>query len=116
MRARRLPRILDLVPLTLLLAVAVGACATSTPGQPVDAEVVVADASTRDAAPVDAVPADAAPPDAVPCVPDPDGETCNGNDDDCDGTTDEGYAGVGEACEVTSPTGTWTCVVKRISK
>ncbi len=34
------------------------------------------------------------------CVPDPDGETCNGEDDDCDGSADEGYPGVGEVCSV----------------
>ena len=31
------------------------------------------------------------------CVPP--AELCNGSDDDCDGTTDEGFEGLGEACE-----------------
>ena len=71
------------------------ACASSTPGGQPDAEPV----GPADAA-VDAVPPDAGPPDAEPCIPDVDGETCNGEDDDCDGTTDEGFPGVGEDCSV----------------
>jgi hypothetical protein len=47
----------------------------------------------------DATPPDASP-DAAPdaCVPAPGGEVCNGVDDDCNGMTDEGFPGVGEAC------------------
>ena len=32
------------------------------------------------------------------CVPEVSDEVCNGADDDCDGTEDEGIAGLGEAC------------------
>ena len=67
------------------------ACSTGTPqgtGEH-DAAVEVPDASI-----------DGGPPDAIPCNPDPDGETCNGTDDDCDGTVDENFAGVGDPCEV----------------
>jgi hypothetical protein len=79
---------LGLASLTIF-TLALAACASSTPGGQPDAEPVD---------PVDASAPDAGPPDAEPCVPDPDGEQCNGNDDDCDGTTDEGFAGVGEPC------------------
>lgn len=67
----------------------IAACASSTPGGQPDAEPVQ---------PADAAVPDAGPPDAEPCIPDVDGETCNGEDDDCDNSTDEGFPGVGEAC------------------
>jgi hypothetical protein len=68
--------------------------------EPIDAEV--ADAPIPDAAGPDVYikPADAAPPDATPCVPDPDGEICDGVDNNCNGTTDEGFTGVGAECDV----------------
>ena len=74
-------------------ALALAACASSTPGGAPDAETgPPIDGPSHDAM------VDAAPPDA--CVGDPDGETCNGTDDDCDGEVDEGFAGVGEPCEL----------------
>jgi len=88
------------LPAALLVCLA--SCASSTPSgepdapppPPIDAPVF--DAEVHDAE-----------PDAEPCVPDPDGEVCNGEDDDCDGDTDEGYPGVGEPCQV----GVGACVV-----
>ncbi|MCA9674275.1 MAG: hypothetical protein H6708_27580 [Kofleriaceae bacterium] len=79
--------------LVLVAAAALAGCASSTPG---GGHV---DAAPPDGAVVDAQVPDATP-DAEPCIPDPDGETCNGNDDDCDNRIDEGYVGVGDACEV----------------
>jgi hypothetical protein len=56
--------------------------------------------------PVDAAESDGdLPPDA--CIPTPGGETCNGADDDCNGSTDEGFPGVGEPCQV----GVGACIV-----
>jgi len=78
----------------LVSAAFIAACASSSGGLPPDAEQV------PDAVVADASVPDASPPDAEPCFPDPDGETCNGEDDDCDDTTDEGYPGVGESCDV----------------
>jgi hypothetical protein len=71
---------------TLALLVAVAACASGSAGGPPDATAEV---------------------DAEPCYPDPDGEQCNGVDDNCDGRIDEGYPGVGEPCEV----GVGACLV-----
>jgi hypothetical protein len=76
-----------------------GACASSHPSGPGE-DAGAADAASIDAATLDAPALDAGPPDAIPCVPSPDGEVCNGNDDDCDGTTDENFVGVGIACDV----------------
>ncbi len=70
----------------------VAACASSN-------GVGTPDAGPADASAIDALAVDATP-DAEPCIPDPDGETCNGNDDDCDNRTDEGFIGVGDACDV----------------
>src|SRR5688500_8012849 len=95
MRSSRL-----VLPIVAFVALALAACASSTPGAPPDAtEGDPIDAPSFDAS------IDAAPPDA--CVGDPDGETCNGADDDCDTVTDEGFAGVGEECFV----GTGACRV-----
>jgi hypothetical protein len=72
---------------------AVAACATSSPAGDDDTS------ADDDGQEIDAGAPDATP-DAEPCVPAPDGEICNGEDDDCDDATDEGFAGVGEACDV----------------
>src|SRR5687768_8183548 len=67
----------------VLLVVAIAACGPSSPHEP------------------DAEPPDATPTiDATPCVIDPDGEQCNGWDDDCDNRIDEGFLGTGDPCEV----------------
>jgi hypothetical protein len=85
-----------------LVAASLAACASSNGTGAEDGAVT--DGNTADSA-VDATPPDA-PPDAPidapvdACVPDPDGETCNGENDDCDEGIDEGYPGVGEACSV----------------
>jgi hypothetical protein len=79
--------------LALALVAGAAGCASSTGGGAPDGGP--ADASGA----VDAFVPDATP-DAEPCIPDPDGETCNGSDDDCDNRTDEGFVGVGDACEV----------------
>ncbi len=77
----------------LFLATLVTACASSSGGE-------APDAAPADAHAADATVADAGPPDAEPCLPDPKGEICNGEDDDCNGTIDDGYPGVGEECSV----------------
>jgi hypothetical protein len=67
-----------------------------------DAAQPIPDAATPDASIPDASP-DAGPdsgPDATPCIPLPDGELCNGVDDDCDDEVDEGFPGVGAECDV----------------
>jgi len=59
------------------------------------------DAPIEDSARADAdEAADAATSDAAPCVPVSSGEVCNGLDDDCDGTADEGFPGLGTECDV----------------
>ncbi|MEZ4465251.1 MAG: putative metal-binding motif-containing protein [bacterium] len=107
-----------ILPLLLVLA---GAGCADEPGDPVrpdaarDAEVAAdmipvpdagpdvgpPDAQARDAGPV----RDAGPDAAPPCDPAP--EQCNGEDDDCDGRTDEGFdvdapcgAGIGACRQV----------------
>ena len=72
--------------ITVLLVLVAGACATADPGEQEDAGTTSPDVD--------------AGVDASTCDPDPDGESCDGTDDDCDGDTDEGYPGVGEPCEV----------------
>ena len=93
-----------LASFTIFAAVLLAACASSTPGGQPDAEPI----DPADAA----APPDAGPPDAEPCIPDPDGEQCNGNDDDCDDVTDEGFAGVGEPCDV----GVGACSVEGVTQ
>ncbi|MCB9538359.1 MAG: hypothetical protein H6704_19080 [Myxococcales bacterium] len=82
----------------------------TTPGA--DATTPAADAAPADAAapPADAGSADGAPPapDQGACAATP--ETCNGLDDDCDGTADEGTGG--DACDAPAGcgAGTFACV------
>ena len=94
---------------------------------PIDAGPI--DAGPIDAGPIDAGPPDAGPPDAGPtdagidaCFPS--SEVCNGLDDDCNGTIDDGFnlatdvlncGACGHACNFQNSTGTCRFGVCRVS-
>ncbi len=99
---------------------------------PIDAGPIDAgppDAGPIDAGPIDAGPIDAGPPDAGPvdagidaCFPS--SEVCNGLDDDCNGTIDDGFnlatdvlncGACGHACNFQNSTGTCRFGVCRVS-
>lgn len=92
-----------------VMAGAVAGCGPSDAGGgPPDARgSVLPDAALPDG------PEPDAPIDAAFCTPEPDGEKCNGRDDDCDGQADEGFPGVGLECDVgvgaCERTGTTVC-------
>lgn len=68
------------------------------PGDPDDASVLDDDGSPG--GPDGGGPMVDAAADATPCVPSPDGERCNGVDDDCDELIDEGFPAIGIDCDV----------------
>jgi hypothetical protein len=111
----------------LLLITAVTACGPSaTPGAidasgeppPADAHTIHLDAPPIDAPTTPSIDASHAPDASIDagCIPNPDSmgaELCNGVDDNCNGQIDEGFPGVGNACNVgvgaCARTGTTIC-------